>query len=90
MGTITISVDAGASGSVSKTFTISNPNLGRLAGVMKDRRPLVPGPPGAAAPDPMTNAEAFELWIESVMGEARQTVVAAERTKAVVPDFAVS
>lgn len=86
MGTVTITVDAGAAGTATRTFTVTNANLGRLAEFGK-RRLRGMGPPLDPAP---TNAEGLEAWAKWAMQMTRDHVVGEERQQATVADFGVS
>ncbi len=84
MGTITITVDAGTTGAATRTFTVTNANLARLAAWMKQSaKDLDP----AAA---LTTAQGLERWIEWVMATTQETVRAVEKQGSAVADFGVN
>lgn len=81
MGTITITVEAGAAGTTAKAFTVTNANIARLADFGKALY-LVPGEPPAT-----TNAEGLERWMRWAMEMSKVHLLANERSKAAIADF---
>ncbi len=82
MGTITITIDGGIAGAATKTFTITNANIGRLVKWSKMNFPDDGVEPAAAA--------ALERWADWVMNTSRQQVLDLERRTTAVADFGVS
>lgn len=88
MPTITITVEPGGTATaITKTFNITQGDFTRLTKIYKDRRPIMPGPPGDEPPTPPTTEEAVTTWIENFMQQTRQEVISTERNQASVPDF---
>lgn len=81
MGSITITVDAGAGGTATRTFTVSNANLLRLVTWIK-----AISPNGGA----LTNPQAMERWMQWIIDQSRAQVLDDERRKRSIPDFDVS
>ena len=79
MGTITMTIDAGTAGTATKTFTVTNTNLGRLADFAKTM----------GSPE-MTNQQALERWMRWVMDMTKDHIMARERQTMAVPDFEAS
>ena len=82
MGTITITVDAGAAGTTTKSYTVTNTNIGRLADWSKARLPQ-------DGPNP-TNGEAIEAWMDWAMQFTRQQVLDHEQRALAPPTFDVT
>lgn len=81
MGAITISVDAGAAGQASKSYTVSNADIGRLIAWAK-----VQYFPRFAQPAP-TDLQALAAWADALIQQTKDNVVEHERRAASVPAF---
>lgn len=84
MGTVTIGVDAGASGASQKVYTISNANLGRL--VTWSKAHLF----GGRDPSTITNVQAMDAWMDFVIQQSKSNVLSYERSTAAVADILVT
>ncbi len=85
MGTVTISVDAGATGAATRTFTVTNVNLGRIATLMKAQSTALN--PEAPA---LNNNDALVRWAEWVMQTTRDAVQIDERRQAAITEFGIT
>lgn len=82
MGTITITIDAGAVGAATKTFTIPNAALARFADFARKI-----GQPGQGGP--LTNAQALEKWADWALQMSKAHIMDTERREATIPDLPI-
>lgn len=79
MGSITIQVTGDASvGTLSKTFTVSNANIGRLVAWAQAQ---------FDTGTPLTPPQALARWAERMIGHTQQDLMRRERETSAVPPF---
>ncbi len=85
MGTVAITIDAGTTGTATRTFTLTNANIGRIATLMKAQATALN--PEAPA---LTTNEALNKWADWVMQATKDAVQIDERRQAAITEFGIT